>query len=251
MNVSSASAEYGFIRSRPVILPASTDSLTHAVLARAILANRSGRVMMRTPHNSRGHIRQGQSAMKSSQPVFPKVVSLFASRLGWFGIVGGDGVVTRLTFGHATRTEAIASLRSAFEEEAAIENWHPQLRARLERFAQGEKQNFSDIEVVETESTPFASRVIQAVRKTTPGQTLSYAEVAEASGSPRAARAVGNIMARNPIPIIIPCHRVTASGGLGGYSAWRGLDTKQRLLDLEAGTKTPARERGSRRRATI
>jgi methylated-DNA-[protein]-cysteine S-methyltransferase len=66
------------------------------------------------------------------------------------------------------------------------------------------------------------------------GQTLSYLELAERAGSPRASRAVGSAMATNPIPIVVPCHRVLRTGGkLGGYGG--GLDVKRYLLALEAG----------------
>ena len=68
------------------------------------------------------------------------------------------------------------------------------------------------------------------------GETVSYGELAEMAGRPRAARFVGNVMARNPIPILIPCHRVVAAGGrLGGYGA-SGTGTKRRLLALEGVT---------------
>jgi methylated-DNA-[protein]-cysteine S-methyltransferase len=77
--------------------------------------------------------------------------------------------------------------------------------------------------------------VLQACRKIAPGKTLTYAELADKVGSPGAARAVGNCMARNRFPLIIPCHRVVGSNGhLGGYSAAEGIPFKKRLLELEA-----------------
>lgn len=86
--------------------------------------------------------------------------------------------------------------------------------------------------------TTFQQRVWQELRKIPPGRTRSYAEVAAAVGSPQAARAVGGACGANPIPLLVPCHRVLASGGrLGGFSG--GLDWKRRLLALEG----PAAER--------
>ena len=80
----------------------------------------------------------------------------------------------------------------------------------------------------------FAVRVYEATRAIPWGETRSYAEVAEAVASRRHARAVGQALADNPVPIVIPCHRVVASrGGLGGFSA--GLVWKRRLLALERG----------------
>ena len=78
----------------------------------------------------------------------------------------------------------------------------------------------------------FGRRVLRATAAIPFGQTLSYREVATAAGNPAASRAAGNALGRNPIPIVIPCHRVLHSGGgLGGYTG--GLDRKVRLLELE------------------
>ena len=84
---------------------------------------------------------------------------------------------------------------------------------------------------------PFGRRVLHATYEIPYGGVLSYAEVAAEAGSPRGSRAAGNALGSNPIPIIIPCHRVLRSGGaLGGYGG--GLDRKRYLLELE-GALTP------------
>ena len=83
-------------------------------------------------------------------------------------------------------------------------------------------------------STSFSKKVWRITSKIPYGQVRSYAWVAEKLGDPNAARAVGGALARNPVPILIPCHRVLDShGGLGGFGA--GLPLKQWLLTLEAG----------------
>ena len=80
--------------------------------------------------------------------------------------------------------------------------------------------------------TPFAKRVYQVVLSIPLGQVRSYKWVASKAGQPTAARLVGQILKHNPLPLIIPCHRViNANGGLGGY-CW-GKKAKQRLLKLE------------------
>lgn len=84
------------------------------------------------------------------------------------------------------------------------------------------------------EIPPFFKRVYRELCKVPAGQTISYAELARRAGSPGAARAVGQAMARNPHPITIPCHRVVASSGkLGGYSGPGGVAAKRRLLKRE------------------
>jgi methylated-DNA-[protein]-cysteine S-methyltransferase len=80
----------------------------------------------------------------------------------------------------------------------------------------------------------FYRRIYEATRRLAWGETATYGELARRVGSPGAARAVGQAMGRNPIPLIVPCHRVLASGhGIGGFSAFGGAVTKTRLLALE------------------
>lgn len=81
-------------------------------------------------------------------------------------------------------------------------------------------------------ATPFTSKVYRVVARIPSGRTMSYAEVAKKAGSPKASRAVGNAMARNPLPLLVPCHRVLGAAGLGGFTG--GLDLKQSLLACEA-----------------
>ena len=81
-------------------------------------------------------------------------------------------------------------------------------------------------------ATPFQERVLAEVARIPYGETRTYSEIARAIGSPKAARAVGSANARNPLPIVIPCHRVVAVNSLGGYGG--GLAMKKRLLALEA-----------------
>jgi len=81
---------------------------------------------------------------------------------------------------------------------------------------------------------PFHQKVYEVARAIPAGSTLTYGEVARRVGAPRAARAVGQALGRNPFPVVVPCHRVLAAGGrIGGFSAHGGTSTKERLLALE------------------
>jgi methylated-DNA-[protein]-cysteine S-methyltransferase len=102
-------------------------------------------------------------------------------------------------------------------------------REQLHAYFDGRRDSFSL--KLNPHGSPYRRRVWQALREIPYGATRSYAEIARAAGG--APRSVGQANAANPIPIIIPCHRVLASNGIGGYSGGDGLDTKRYLLALE------------------
>jgi len=86
-------------------------------------------------------------------------------------------------------------------------------------------------------------QVLQACRNISFGQTRTYSDLAKQVGSPNAARAVGGVMAHNPIPLIIPCHRVLRTdGGLGGFSAPGGIAIKQKMLHHEQSARPAIRK---------
>ena len=99
----------------------------------------------------------------------------------------------------------------------------------------GERVDLSDAPLDMSALPPFHQRVYAVARAIPPGETMTYGEIAAALGAPReAARAVGEAMARNPFPILMPCHRVLGAGGRpGGFSAPGGVETKLRLLQIE------------------
>lgn len=101
----------------------------------------------------------------------------------------------------------------------------------------GNAQSFDDIPVDLSHSTDFCRQVYDKVRAIGPGNVLTYGDVARELGKPNGARAIGLAMARNPMPLVIPCHRIVAKNGqLGGFSAPGGVETKRKLLDMEGAT---------------
>ena len=113
--------------------------------------------------------------------------------------------------------------------------WAGQLLTELGRYLNGEKASFAGIPLDLGESESFQAKVWRACAKITYGQTVTYAELAARTGRPNAARAVGQAMARNRLPILIPCHRVLRKDGrLGGFSAPGGTSLKRHLLAMEA-----------------
>jgi methylated-DNA-[protein]-cysteine S-methyltransferase len=103
---------------------------------------------------------------------------------------------------------------------------------RLRRYFAGERVSFEDLPVSFSRGTDFERRVWSELRKVPHGRLITYGELATRIGAPAASRAVGRALAANPVPIVVPCHRVVRKGGgLGGFSA--GLEKKRALLELE------------------
>jgi O-6-methylguanine DNA methyltransferase len=108
----------------------------------------------------------------------------------------------------------------------------PTLVARLRDYFAGADEDFSDVELDLEELTPFGRRLAGALRAVPRGEVVTYGELAALAGRPGAARAAGTFCARNTLAIFVPCHRVVAAGGLGGYGNL-GSEYKRRLLALE------------------
>jgi methylated-DNA-[protein]-cysteine S-methyltransferase len=105
------------------------------------------------------------------------------------------------------------------------------VRRQLDEYFEGRRRAF-ELPLDLRGTAPFAERVLGRLALVPYGETTTYGELAAQAGTPRAARAVGTVMNRNPIPIVLPCHRVIgASGSLVGYGG--GLERKERLLRLE------------------
>ncbi len=160
--------------------------------------------------------------------------ALFPTALGWMAIVGHGNTLQRLVFGYASPDETMTALGELHAATAREGRVLPTLVRRLKAFARGAADDFRDVRIDLGPRTDFQRRVLAACRRIGWGKTSTYGLLAEAAGCPRAARAVGTVMATNQIPLVIPCHRVLASGGkLGGYGNPLGLEMKKRLLAAE------------------
>ncbi|MEM1213759.1 MAG: methylated-DNA--[protein]-cysteine S-methyltransferase [Planctomycetota bacterium] len=153
------------------------------------------------------------------------------SPLGTWTLHATPTHLTRLTPGHTNKPSPDRGAAPAVLNDAA---------ERLAVYLAGQPVSFDDLPLAPA-GTPFQQRVWAALRQIPRGQTRTYGRLARELGQPTAARAVGAANARNPIPVLIPCHRViAATGKLQGFAL--GLDLKQKLLDLE---QAPARARQS------
>jgi methylated-DNA-[protein]-cysteine S-methyltransferase len=115
--------------------------------------------------------------------------------------------------------------------EETLQKWRNRIAQALEKYFAGTPVTFEDLPL-DLQGSPFHLQVWRELRKVPPGETVSYQELARRLGKPKAARAVGQACGANPIPLIVPCHRVIAANGtLGGFSS--GLERKRWLLRHE------------------
>ena len=125
----------------------------------------------------------------------------------------------------------LKELKSLFRGEIVRDDQkNKAVLSQLKRYLKGELQRFDC--PLDFRGTPFEKKVWSKLAKIPYGQTRSYKEIARAIGHPKASRAVGNANGKNPLPLIVPCHRVIESdGGLGGFG--HGIKVKKQLLDFE------------------
>lgn len=173
---------------------------------------------------------------------------LFDTTLGRCGLAWSDAGITSIQLPEATKAATEARLRNKLPEGAgderielgrarprSVPSWVSDAVARLQRHLEGSPQRFDDLPLDLSAQSDLGVRIYRALQKVPSGSKVTYGELAVAAGaSVGAARAVGRAMGTNPWPIIVPCHRVTAAGGKpGGFSAYGGLVTKEKLLALE------------------
>ncbi len=156
--------------------------------------------------------------------------------LGCMGVVFTEQALLRIHLPLESREATLTEL-SFLHPTAQPARPFPRIQSYLDeltRYFQGKPHDFFKVPLVLSALPAFHQRVLLAARNIPFGTTISYGELAREAGSPLASRAVGQALGKNPYPILIPCHRVFASGGkIGGFSAYGGIDTKKKLLALE------------------
>ena len=106
---------------------------------------------------------------------------------------------------------------------------------RFRAYFEGSAVDFADVTIDDEGWTPFQRDIVAAMRRVPYGEAVSYSDLARLAGHPRAQRAAGTVCARNRFPLVVPCHRIVSSDGLGSYPGL-GLDYKRRMLALEGVT---------------
>jgi methylated-DNA-[protein]-cysteine S-methyltransferase len=153
------------------------------------------------------------------------------TEMGWVAVMSSEKGLVATTLPQRSVQYALMALGrdigDAVEDPRSLKD----ITVRLQAYFQGEFIEFHD--KIDPQGTPFQKQVWAVTRRITYGQTQSYLWVAREIKRPLSARAVGQALGANPLPIIVPCHRVLASSGkLGGFGG--GLDMKQKLLQMES-----------------
>jgi methylated-DNA-[protein]-cysteine S-methyltransferase len=151
---------------------------------------------------------------------------------GTAAVVWDGTAVVAAGIGAATVKEAIEELAKRCGGKRLVRGKNPAGRQLREYFA-GRRRSF-DLKVRLDGLPAFTARALAACARVPFGRTVTYGRIAREAGSPAAARAAGQAIGRNPIAIIIPCHRVVGAGGVGGFSAAGGVRTKKALLAFES-----------------
>lgn len=175
--------------------------------------------------------------------------AVFDTPLGAFGIAWRDEAVTHVLLPLVDREATIAELQWQSGAELTPPPWPPfvaEAVKAMQALLAGEPADLQDVPLDWAGIGQFERKVYEATRRIPPGQTWTYDELAQATGHPGAGRAVDVALARNPWPLVVPCHRVVAGGGRhGGHSAAGGIGTKLKMLAIEAamGSSNPSRPR--------
>lgn len=161
---------------------------------------------------------------------------LFQTAIGWAGLAWNDAGLIGAHLPEATPAIAHASFRRRFPGavEADPTPGIAAVAADIQALMRGEKPTLLGATLDLTRVPDFNARVYAITRAIPPGETLTYGDIAVQLGDKLLAQQVGQALGKNPWPIVVPCHRVTAANGkLGGFSARGGADTKLKLLEIE------------------
>lgn len=163
--------------------------------------------------------------------------AIFDSWFGTISVVRRERRIVRLDLSENDIYQEHRAVLKRFPDAVESEQSFKTVRTLLHRYLKGQPVDFRDVEIDISDLPEFTQTVLEELRKIPYGETRSYLDIARRAGHPLGGRAVGQAVKRNPIPIIVPCHRVIRhDGSLGGFGL--GEKIKKRLLFLEGVKKT-------------
>ena len=174
---------------------------------------------------------------KESLPKKLNYYAVFKTSLGWLGLSGNARALERLILPEKDKKKVITQLTVSVPSENQFipaEEQFAELIEKIKAYFDGKPVHLENEKSDLSGYTSFQRKVLLKTREIPYGATRTYRWLAEQTGHPRAYRAVGGVMRINPLPLIIPCHRVIGSQGkLTGFSAAGGLILKKKMLEIE------------------
>ena len=165
---------------------------------------------------------------------------VFETEMGWVAAVTSEHGVLRMSLPEPVVQQAYDHVRPEIEDAERDPDALTDVREKVQAFCAGKIADLTDIPIDMTAMSPFFKRAREACRSIPSGETRTYAWLADQAGNARAARGAGQAMAKNPVALLVPCHRVIGSDGeLHGFGGGVGLPMKERLLRMES-TLVPA-----------
>jgi methylated-DNA-[protein]-cysteine S-methyltransferase len=160
--------------------------------------------------------------------------TIFRTKWGHFGLAGTEKGLLRTCLPLSSPEKAKSQLLTALEAPRFEKRLFKTAQDQITSYFEGTCVNFADIPIILDGLGDFCNSVLTACRGIKFGQVVTYSTLAKKINRPTASRAIGNALAKNPLPLIIPCHRIIRSNGqLGGFSAPGGTNTKAKLLQHE------------------
>lgn len=159
---------------------------------------------------------------------------IFQTKWGYFGLAGTESALCRTCLPESRSTNIERRLLENWPDADFDEDYFNELQKQIVDYFEGARLDFSGIPVTLDGLSAFSQSILTTCRKVEAGQIITYSELATRAGHPAASRAVGSVLARNPLPLIIPCHRVIRTDGkMGGFTAPGGIPLKKKMLELE------------------
>ncbi len=167
----------------------------------------------------------------------PKLIiyTIFKTKTGYFTLAGTSNALCRTLLPMPNAENAQKQIRNIYQTPQYNPNYFKPLQEKIKAYYNRTYTDFTKYPRIEICGSEFTQRVLTTCRKITYGRTITYQQLAKLANSPKAARPAGTVMANNPLPLIIPCHRVIKTdGSIGNFSAGQGIPTKKNMLALES-----------------
>lgn len=160
--------------------------------------------------------------------------TVFLTKMGFAGFSWRAAGITHLCLPQNSEAAVTRRLSGHGDAVDSPRGWVAELVARIKAYFDGNTIEFSDIEVDLTGMEAFRLDIYAAARRLRFGEAVTYGELARRAGHEGMARETGAALGANPVPLVVPCHRIVAAGGrIGGFSAPGGSATKQKMLEME------------------